>query len=131
MRFASTHAPNRLPTVVAVAVALNVLLFFKPINKTAKAASYKELVHLNTYIEEIIDPLEAFRAQGHVTAVSPAFVSGWRTVSYYLPDVSMLVIDSGRSAAPQGLALVSRPAIAPSSHCRHHYVAGLRDNRLD
>jgi len=102
MRFASRYAPNRLPTVVAVAVALNVLLFFKPINKTAKAASHKNLVYLNTYMKEIIEPLKAFRARGPVTVVSPASVFGWRTVSYYLPDVSVLVIDSDDPGRPRG-----------------------------
>ena len=102
MRLASGHGPNRLRVIVAVAVLLNVLLFVKPINETAKAASYKDLVYLDNHIQQIVDSVEAFRAQGHVTAVCPSSAPGWRTVSYYFPDVPVLVIESGDSGIPSG-----------------------------
>jgi hypothetical protein len=102
MRLASRHPPHRLPFIVAVAVLLNVFLFFEPINKTAKAASYKDLVYLDNHIEQIVDSMGAFRAQGPVTAVCPSSAPAWRTVSYYFPDVPVLVLESGDSGIPSG-----------------------------
>src|SRR6185437_7640328 len=34
--------------------------------------------------------------------VSLAFISGWRTVSYYFPDISVLVIESDDPRKPSG-----------------------------
>jgi len=102
IRFAAGFANTWLPAIVGVAVALNLFFFVKPINETAGAASYEAAASLDTYMQQVIESVEALRYKGPVTAVSPGFISGWRTVSYYFPDIPVLVIESGGSQNPRG-----------------------------
>jgi hypothetical protein len=101
-RFAREHAPRWLPAIVAAAVGLNALLFFKPINKTAKAGSYKVVRWLDGYMNEVIATVDALHAKGPVAVVSSGPSPGWRNVSYYFPDVPVLVVSSNDPQKPFG-----------------------------
>lgn len=101
-RFARQRAPRWLPAIVALAVGLNALLFFKPVNKTAKAGSYKVARWLDGYMQGVIEPIRAARAKGPVTVVSLEVTPGWRNISYYFPDVHTLVISSKNRNQPFG-----------------------------
>jgi hypothetical protein len=100
--FADTFAPRLLPIIVGVAVILNLLFFIKPINQTAGAASYESLISLDSYMEQVIESIDGLRGRGPVTVVSPAFISGWREVSYYFPRIPVLVIESDDVRYPAG-----------------------------
>jgi hypothetical protein len=100
--FARYYIPKFVPFVIGGAVVINVLLFLRPIGKTAEAASYRMVVSLDEYMQDVIDSIAALRSRGPVTVVAPAFVSGWRTVSYYFPDVPVLTVDSENPQQPTG-----------------------------
>jgi len=87
---------------VAAAVALNALLFLHPLNKAAKAASYDTALSWDNYMQQVIETVQALNGTGRLTVVFPAFVSGWRTVSYYFPDVTVLVLESSPPENPGG-----------------------------
>lgn len=105
MDFAQYYAPKYLPFIICGAVAINVLLFLRPVGKTSAAASYRTVASLDEYMQDVIDSIAALRSRGPVTVVAPAFVSGWRTISYYFPDVPILVIDSQNPGHPNGRRL--------------------------
>jgi Dolichyl-phosphate-mannose-protein mannosyltransferase len=90
------------PLFVAAAVALNALLFLHPLNKAAKAASYDTALSWDNYMQQLIETVQALNGTGRLTVVFPAFVSGWRTVSYYFPDVTVLVLESSPPENPGG-----------------------------
>lgn len=101
-RFARDYAPRWLPAVVIAAVALNALMFFKPVNKTAKAGSYKVAQWLDGYMNGVITSVAALHAKGPVAVVSAGPSPGWRNVSYYFPDVPVLVVSSTDPQKPYG-----------------------------
>lgn len=78
--------------MVAVAVSLNALQFFKPISKLAKASSYKSIVLQERYIDGLVDRAGAISNPGGVTIIFPPGIPGWRNTSYYLPDSRTLVV---------------------------------------
>lgn len=102
IKFADWFAPKWFPAIAGAAVALNFLFFIVPLNQTAGAASYQAAASLDTYMQQVIELIDTLRDKGPVTAVSPAFVSGWRAVSYYFPDIPVLVIDYGDLRNPRG-----------------------------
>jgi 4-amino-4-deoxy-L-arabinose transferase-like glycosyltransferase len=111
-RFAREYAPRSLPAVVAAAVALNALMFFKPVNKTAKAGSYKVAQWLDGYMNGVMTSVEALHAKGPVAVVSAGPSPGWRNVSYYFPDIPVLVVSSSNPQKPFGWVSsqgISRP----------------------
>lgn len=101
-RVAREYAPRSLPALVVAAVALNALMFFKPVNKTAKAGSYKVAQWLDGYMNGVITSVEALHAKGPVAVVSAGPTPGWRNVSYYFPDVPVLVVSSADPQNPFG-----------------------------
>jgi hypothetical protein len=101
-RFARDYAPRWLPAIVAGAVGLNALMFFKPINKTAKAGSYKVARWLDGYMDGVIATVASLHVKGPVAVVSAGPSPGWRNVSYYFPDVRVLVVSSNDPQNPFG-----------------------------
>lgn len=101
-RFAREYGLRLLPAVVTAAVALNALMFFKPINKTAKAGSYKVAQWLDGYMNGVITSVGALHAKGPVAVVSAGPSPGWRNVSYYFPDIPVLVVSSTDPQKPFG-----------------------------
>lgn len=107
-RFARIYGPRLLPWAVAVAVALNALLFFKPINKTAKAGSYKVARWLDGYMNGIIGSLALLESKGPVTVVVLGTTPGWRNVSYYFPHAHTIVISSTDRTRPAAWQVYQR-----------------------
>jgi hypothetical protein len=101
-KFAGGPSGRWLPAAIGAAVGLNVLFFVKPISRTAAAASFETVESLDTYMQQVVESIDALRNEGPVTAVAPEFVSGWRNVSYYFPDVPVLVIESDDPQKPAG-----------------------------
>ncbi len=81
--------------VILVSVLLNVFLFLKPISKTARASTYKEVRWFDDYITDTIDGIKDLRAHGPVTAVFYHPFTGWRQLSYYDPDIQILTVTAG------------------------------------
>ncbi len=97
IRRASEQASFRRRVIlVGAAAALNVLLFLKPISKTAKPSTYRPVQWLDTYISDVIEGSRRLLAEGPVTAIFDEPVTGWRQLSYYVPRVHIMVLSPKR-----------------------------------
>lgn len=92
LRAVSGKAPRVRFGVIAAAIALNAFLFYKPISKITKPATYTPVAWLDGHIRTLIDGLRAAGTPGSVTAVFYEPTTGWRNLSYYFPNVPVLVI---------------------------------------
>jgi hypothetical protein len=79
-----------------VAVALNIGLFFKPITKPTKAATWKPVAYLDRHVQDVIDGLRQVEASaGTPVVVFKEDTTGWRNVAYYQPELSVFVCSKG------------------------------------
>ncbi len=92
LRAVSEKAPRVRFGVIAAAIALNVFLFYKPISKVTKPATYTPVAWLDGHIRTLIDGLRAAGTPGSVTAVFYERTTGWRNLSYYCPNIPVLVM---------------------------------------
>jgi hypothetical protein len=86
---------TRIVLAVSTAVLLNVLLFLKPISKTAKASTYAPVRWMNGYISEVIGGIRNLPGPRPVTVVFSESTTGWRQLSYYEPEVHIVVVMDG------------------------------------
>jgi len=77
--------------ILSAALLLNVFLFLKPVTKIAKASTYSAVAWNNRFINGLIEGGRRAQTTG-ATIVFPAGIAGWRNLSYYLPDVPLLVV---------------------------------------
>lgn len=94
--------PKQTGAVAALAVALNVFLFFKPISQTAKASTYKPVRWLDGYMANLLDTVSDLQKQDKVTAIFYSSITGWRNLSYYFPEVQIIVVKAQDSRLPTG-----------------------------
>ncbi|MCZ2076429.1 MAG: hypothetical protein HUU41_02040 [Bryobacteraceae bacterium] len=92
LRAVSGKAPRVRFGVIAAAVVLNAFLFYKPISKVTKPATYTPVAWLDGHIRTLIDGLLAAGTPGSVAAVFYEPTTGWRNLSYYCPNIPVLVI---------------------------------------
>ncbi|GEM_PF-2176967 len=94
--------PKRAGAVAALAAALNIFLFFKPISQTAKASTYKPVRWLDGYMANLLDVVGELQRQDKVTAIFYSPITGWRNLSYYFPEVRIIVVKAQNSGPPAG-----------------------------
>ena len=82
----------------AIAVFLNVFLFFKPVTVTTKPSTYTPVRWMSDYIADVIEGVGSLRAKGPVTVVMADEMAGWRQLSYYYPDLPVIVFRRGKGA---------------------------------
>jgi hypothetical protein len=87
---------------VLAAVLLNVFLFVKPITKTARSSTIRPVRWLDRYVTGIIDTVSRLQRSSGVTVVFDERITGWRNVSYYVPDARVIVIRAQSQEAPAG-----------------------------
>jgi dolichyl-phosphate-mannose-protein mannosyltransferase len=91
----SFDAPSSLRVrtiLIGIALSLNVFLFFKPISKIAKAATYKAVQLQDRYIRGLVDGAAAVRDPDGVTVIFPPDIPGWRNLSYLAPAVRVFAV---------------------------------------
>jgi 4-amino-4-deoxy-L-arabinose transferase-like glycosyltransferase len=87
---------------VGAAVLLNVLLFLKPIGWTARASTYKPVRWLDHYIAGVVETVGDLQKHDRVTAIFYQPVTGWRNLSYYFPEVQIIVVRQQNDGALGG-----------------------------
>ena len=103
--FMSTLSMRARTATILCAVLLNVFLFFKPITKTSRASTYTPVRWIAGYMSGVIDTIAGLQRNGGVTVVFEAPITGWRNVSYYLPEARVLVIRTKDQNASEGWRL--------------------------
>jgi hypothetical protein len=77
---------------VALAVSLNVYLFFRPLPAPANAAAYKVVTWVDRTAEASFAAIRELKASGPVFLVSCTPFVSWRKVGYYFPEDPLLVL---------------------------------------
>jgi hypothetical protein len=89
-------------SAVAAALLLNVVLFFKPISKTTKPATYRPVEWLESYLVNVVDGAKTLSRDGPLVVVVHHDLPGWRHLSYYVPEaetITILTSGNGRTTA--------------------------------
>lgn len=81
---------TRITLFIGLAL-LNVILFLKPISVVTKPATYKPVQWKNAFISQVIEGVGSLRGADPLTVVFQADVIGWRHLSYYDPDLRLIV----------------------------------------
>lgn len=76
----------------ALAVSLNVYLFFRPLPAPANTAAYKVVTWVDRTAESTFAAIRELKASGPVFLVSCTPFVSWRKVAYYFPEDPLLVL---------------------------------------
>ena len=106
--------------VIFVCVLLNVVFFFKPISKTARASSYKSVRWMDAYATSVIDGVRSMERDGPFTAVFHASMPAWRLISYYEPRTHLMILGTaaGRPATVRSIVgnqMLGQTSVAPNA----------------
>lgn len=86
------YSSRKRAAVIGCSILLNVFLFFKPITKTTKASTYAPVRWLDGYMTGVLEGVADLSKNSPVTVVFPEETTGWRNLSYYEPEVHIVVI---------------------------------------
>jgi len=106
---------------VALAVLLNVALFFRPLPGLAAASSYRAVKYVDRVTRGTFQAIQELRQSGPILLVSYQSPVTWRHLFYYFPDDPLLVLhgnDPNKDAQPAGVWLLRhrQPASPPVSN---------------
>jgi hypothetical protein len=108
-------AAAKRAALVSIGVLVNVLLFFLPVNRTARASTYVAVQILRDYIVPIREDVRRLSTSGPVTAVFHESTPGWRQLSYYEPRIPIIVVLERNSSPVMIRHITGRQAITQAS----------------
>jgi len=96
----SIRPQHRLAWAVAAAVALNIVLFLRPLPGIARACSYPAVRNLDTTISATFQAIRELRRGRPITMVSYRSLVTWRHLSYYFRETSLFVLNDAPDRDP-------------------------------
>ncbi len=91
---AGRRARQRMACAVAAAVALNVVLFLRPLPGVARACSYPAVRNLDVTVSTTFQSIRELRRGRPITLVSYHSLVTWRHLSYYFRETRLFVLNA-------------------------------------
>ncbi|MBM3814349.1 MAG: DUF2723 domain-containing protein [Acidimicrobiia bacterium] len=114
---ANTFTVVRRPYLVAAAaVVLNVVLFVRPLPGIARAASLRAVRSIDNQTQAAFTSLMELRTGRRLAVISYRSLITWRHLSYYFPDLPLVVLHQDPQASPEPRSswfLLERTTSAP------------------